>query len=134
MSQIASVFCSGVFFGVALYITLVQQPAALEAGALFARRFFPPMYRRATRMQVPLAALGTLTGVWSWWRGGGVLWLVGALLLVAVVTFTLVRIRPVNNQLLAAARDPEAVDTEALPRRWGSLPPVRTGPIGLACF
>ena len=126
MSQLVCVFCSGVFFGVALYISLVQQPAALEAGASFAGRFFPPMYRRAARIQVPLAALGTLSGSWAWWIGGGILWLVGAMLLFAVVPFTLFVIMPVNDRLLEAGRDPEAPDTERLLRRWGSLHAVRT--------
>ena len=114
MSQLVAVFCTGVFFGVALYISLVQQPAALEAGVAVAGRFFAPMYRRAARMQVPLAILGTLSGSWAWWAGGGRLWLVGALLLFAVVPFALVVIMPVNDQLLAADRGPAAPDTEVL--------------------
>lgn len=132
MIEFVSVFCSGVFFGAALYITLAQHPAALEVGASFAGRFFGPMYRRAAGMQVALAALGTLAGLWTWWHGSGLLWLIGALLLFAVVPFTLVRIMPINNQLLAPGREPEAPDTEALLRRWGSLHVVRTILSGLA--
>jgi hypothetical protein len=39
--EFISVFCSGAFFGAALCITLVQQPAALEVGASFASRLAP---------------------------------------------------------------------------------------------
>jgi len=130
--ELVSVFCCGVFFGAALYITLVQHPAALEVGPSFAGRFFGPMYRRGAAMQAALAVLGTLAGLWTWWRGSGLLWLCGALLLFAVVPFTLVCIKPINDQLLAPGREPEAADTESLLRHWGSLHAVRTVLSGVA--
>ncbi len=132
MSEFVAIVCSGVFFGAALYITLVQHAASLEVGLSFAGRFFPPMYRRAATMQASLALVGTLSGLWTWWRGSGFSWLVGALLLFAVVPFTLVWIMPVNKQLLAPRGDPEAADTEPLLRRWGALHAVRTVLSGLA--
>jgi uncharacterized membrane protein len=133
MAAFISVFCCGAFFGAALYITLAQHPAALEVGPSFAVRFFAPVYRRAAAMQAALAVLGTLAGLWAWWQGGsGLLGLLGTLLLFSVVPFTLVLMMPVNNRLLAPGRDPEAPDTEALLRRWGSLHAVRTALSGLA--
>jgi hypothetical protein len=42
MVEFVATFCSGVFFGVALCITWVQHPAALEVGPAFAVRFFSP--------------------------------------------------------------------------------------------
>lgn len=65
MAEFISVFSTGVFFGAALYITTAQHPATLEAGVPFAGRFFPPMYRRASILQVALAVLGTLGGLWA---------------------------------------------------------------------
>ena len=132
MVEFITIFCSGVFFGVALCITWVQQPAALEIGPAFAGRLFSPMYRRAAPMQVAVASLGTLSGLWAWWQGSGGLWLLGALLLFTVIPFTLLRIMPVNNQLLTPGRDAEAPDTESLLRRWGHLHAVRTVLSGLA--
>lgn len=55
--------------------------------------------------------LGTLGGLWAWWQGGGLLWLVSAVLLFAVVPFTILVIMPVNHQLLAAGRSPEQSDS-----------------------
>ena len=132
MPAFIAVFCSGVFFGAALYIAVAQHPAALEIGASFAARFFPLMYRRAANLQAALAAVGTLAGLWAWWVAGGLSWLLGTLLLFAVIPFTLIRIMPVNRQLLAPGRDPEAPDTEVLLRRWASLHAVRTVLGGLA--
>ena len=132
MVEFVAIFCCGAFFGASLYITLVQQPAALEVGPSFAGRFFAPMYRRASVMQVPLALVGTLAGLVAWCQRAGIGWLLGALLLLAVIPFTLVRMLPVNHQLLAPGRDPEAPDTETLLLRWGALHAVRTILSGLA--
>ena len=60
MSESVAVFCCGAFFGAALYINLVQQPAALALGPAFAARYFAPMYRRAAPLQVTLAFVGTV--------------------------------------------------------------------------
>ena len=54
VTKILAIFCCGVFFGAALYISLVQHPAALETGNDFAARFFPLMYRRAAILQANL--------------------------------------------------------------------------------
>jgi len=126
VAELVAVFCSGAFFGAALYINAAQHPAALEAGAAFAIRFFSPMYRRAAPMQVALAVVGALAGLWAWWGGAGSLWWIAALLLFSVIPVTLVWIQPVNDQLMAPGRDPEAPDTVRPLRRWGSLHAART--------
>ena len=64
--------------------------------------------------------------------GSGGSWALGALLLFAVIPFTLLRIMPVNHQLLAPGRDAQAPETELLLRRWGHLHADRTGLSGLA--
>ena len=51
ITKLLATFCCGVFFGAALYISLVQHPAAVETGTDFAGRFFRPMYRRAAILQ-----------------------------------------------------------------------------------
>jgi len=132
VSELLAVFCCGVFFGAALYITLVQHPAALQVGSSFAGAFFGPMYRRAAPMQVALALVGSLTGLWTWWQGAGSAWLAGALLLFSVVPFTLLRMSSVNQLLLAHAAGREDSETDALLRRWGSLHAARTVLSGLS--
>ncbi|HEX5065542.1 MAG TPA: DUF1772 domain-containing protein [Myxococcota bacterium] len=132
MSEAVAVFCSGLFFGVAFSISLVQQPASLELGPAFAARAFAPMYRRAAPIQIALAFLGSLAALWTWWTGEGGAWLVGALLLFAVVPFTLIAILPTNQRLLADAGTHDAAATEALLQRWGLLHAVRTALSGAA--
>jgi hypothetical protein len=58
VTKILAIFCCGVFFRAALYVSLVQHPAALETGLDFAARFFGPMYGRAAIFQASLALIG----------------------------------------------------------------------------
>jgi len=130
-----ALLCAGIFTGAAVYISLVQQPAAREAGV--AARLFPAMYARAAPMQASLALLGSLCGLLAGVTGSaGGASIVGALLLFAVVPYTLIRIKPVNDALNDPARDPDADDTLALLDTWGRLHHLRSVAGGLAflCF
>ena len=129
-SEFLATFCCGLFFGAALYVSLVQHPAAQETGVDFAARFFGPMYRRAAVMQATLALIGFLAGSAAWWNAAGGLWLAAALLLVCSVPFTLLIIKPVNDVLLAGNRPIE--ERRALLLRWGRLHWMRTIAGGLA--
>lgn len=118
--------CAGIFAGVALYISLVEHPVLGEIGDDVPSRFFAPMYRRAAPMQAGLAIAGFAAGVAAWVAGSGALWGLGALLLGAVVPWTLVVIKPVNERLLAADLDPRAPEMPDLLARWGRLHWLRT--------
>jgi Domain of unknown function (DUF1772) len=130
-TKLVATLCCGVFFGAALYISLVQHPATLETGNDFALRFFPPMYGRAAIVQAGLAVAGCIAGVLAWLRGAGRWWLVAAVLLGSVVPFTLIVIRPVNDALLLGG-DISAIEVDALLVRWGYLHWARTVASGLA--
>lgn len=78
-------------------------------------------------MQASLALVATVAGVALWLRGGGALWLWGALLIFAVVPFTLVVIRPTNSRLEQPDRDRGSIETRDLLNRWGQLHAVRSG-------
>jgi len=85
-----------------------------------------PSYRRATLMQAPLAILSFLAGCAAWFLGGGTAWLIAALLIGVVVPFTLIVIKPTNDELLASGRDLASAGTRALLERWGRLHAVRS--------
>jgi uncharacterized membrane protein len=65
-------------------------------------------------------------GLAVWLLGAGFGWLVGALLVGAVVPFTFAAIMPINNKLLAPGRDLNSAETRALLVHWGRLHAVRT--------
>ncbi len=124
MFQIIAVFCTGTFFGVAIYLSLVQHPAAMSTGIDFAGRFFGPMYLKAAPLQVLLAVLGSFAGLFEWLLGSGIMWLIGGLCLFAVIPYTLMVIKPINDKLLPGKLSTE--ETEALLKRWAQLHWVRS--------
>jgi hypothetical protein len=123
---IVATLCAGVFAGATIYINLVEHPARLSCGTEFALREFAPSYRRATVMQGSLAILGCVAGLWSTWVLADAWVAVAAVLLGAVVPFTLIVILPTNKQLLDASLDPSDMRANELLTRWGHLHAVRS--------
>ena len=129
-AKLLATFCCGVFFGAALYVSLVEHPAAVETGNDFARRFFRPMYQRAAVLQASLALVGFASALVAWVSGAGPQWLIAAILIGSPVPFTLIVIKPVNDALL---QDRDGVlEVSALLTRWGHLHWARTVVSGLA--
>jgi len=85
-----------------------------------------PSYARATPMQAGLALISLLLGLWAWWRTDLGWLLAGALLIGAVVPFTLVAILPTNRRLSATSDESAGGESRALLGRWGALHAVRT--------
>ena len=100
-----TIVAAGLFAGAAVYVTAVEHPARVECGEVLAIKEFGPSYRRAAVMQGALAVIGLLASVVAWYQGSGVGWLVGGLLLGALVPFTLVVIMPTNRRLLDPGLD-----------------------------
>jgi hypothetical protein len=124
--MLVAVLCCGVFAGAAIYINLVEHPARIGTGVESALAEWAPAYRRGAMMQAPLAILGGISATAAWLSGAGAGWLVGGVLLLSVVPFTLLAINPTNKALLdpAAARDPSRV--AVLLARWNQLHAVRS--------
>ena len=119
-------FAAAIFAGAALYINLVEHPARMVLETKSAAAQWAPSYRRATRMQAPLALLSLAAGFGSWLLGGGLGWAIAALLIGAVIPFTFMGIAPTNSSLLAPGRDLGAPETRTLLERWAKLHAVRT--------
>ena len=94
LSESLAILASGLFAGAALYVSFVEHPARMLCGTTLAITQFAPSYKRATVMQVSLAALGTLAAIAAWLMGAPAPGLAGALLLGAVIPFTLIVIPP----------------------------------------
>ena len=130
--ELVALFCTGLFAGAAIYISLVEHPARLECGRALAIAEFGPSYRRAAVMQASLAAVGCRAGVVAWVRGSPTPVLVSGLLLGAVIPFTLIAIRPTNERLLGVDLDRSSPEAGALLARWGRLHAVRSALSGVA--
>ena len=124
--EFVATFAAALFAGAALYINVAEHPARMTLDTKFAASQWAPSYRRATWLQAPLALLSLVAGLSSWILGGGLGWAIAALLIGAVVPFTLIVIMPTNKLLLAPGRDLSTGETRSLLDRWAKLHAVRT--------
>jgi hypothetical protein len=124
--EFLATIAAAIFAGAALYINLVEHPARMALDTKSAVLQWAPSYHRATWMQAPLALISFTTGLAAWWFGGGVGWVIAALLIGAVVPFTFLGIMPTNRRLLAPARDLASEETRTLLEKWAKLHAVRT--------
>jgi hypothetical protein len=124
--EFVAALSAALFAGAALYINVAEHPARMGLETRVAALQWAPSYKRATWLQAPLAIASFLCGAAVWLQGGGVGWLVAALLVGAVVPFTFAVIMPTNHKLLAPGRDIASAETRALLVRWGQLHAVRT--------
>ena len=125
--ELLALLTAALFAGAALYINVAEHPARLGLETKMAALQWAPSYKRATWLQAPLALVSFLAGAAAWLMGASVGWVVGALLIGAVVPFTFVVIMPTNQKLLAPGRDLTSAETRELLEKWGKLHAVRTG-------
>src|SRR5207247_4389887 len=119
--------CScGLFAGAALYMNLVEHPARMSYDVAVALTECRPSYKRATVMQASLAAVSFATGIATWLEGASLNWLIGSLLIGAVIPFTLIVILPTNRRLLDSTPDLNSDVPLQLLRPWGLLHAVRS--------
>ena len=124
--EIIATLAAGLFAGAAIYIDLAEQPARKQIDIATALKEWRPSYKRAAVVQPLLAAVGFLSAVAAWLMGGSVWWLVGGVLLVAVIPYTLIIVFPTNNRLLDPAIDENPDLARRLLIRWGRLHTVRS--------
>jgi hypothetical protein len=126
MLLIVAAAAAGLFAGAAIYINAVEHPARMSCGTAVAVREFRPSYRRATLMQAPLAVVGCVAGLVAAWQDFDLSVVLAAVLLGAVVPFTLLIIAPTNHRLLNPELDTGSPEAAALLHRWARLHAVRS--------
>ena len=131
--ELLSTLSAGLFAGAAIYINLVEHPARMECGTGLAITEFAPSYRRAAVLQGTLGAIGFLSAAAAWLMGSSFWWLIGGIVLLAVIPFTLIAIFPTNKQLLDSSLDKNSELASKLLLRWGRLHAVRSA-LGLISF
>lgn len=124
--ELIATLCAGLFAGAAIYINLVEHPARMSLGPGIALQEWAPSYHHAARMQASLAIAGTVAAVLAWIAGGGVGWIIGGLMLAAVVPVTLFVIFPTNRELLDPATAANLDRVAMLLARWNRLHAIRS--------
>lgn len=116
---------AALFAGAAIYVSIAEHPARMILDEESALAQWKKSYGRGRLMQGALALAGALLAFWVWWHSLNLLWLIGALFLLANWPFTLLVIMPVNRLLEATAPGSAGPETRMLLERWGRLHLIR---------
>jgi hypothetical protein len=125
LAALLALTTAALFTGAAIYISIAEHPARLGLPDSAALAQWQPSYKAAVPMQAGLALVSAALGLWAWLDLGDLCYLVGALLIFAVIPFTFLGIMPTNDRMLATAPDAATAETRALLVRWGKLHWVR---------
>jgi uncharacterized membrane protein len=123
---VVATLATALFAGAAVYVSVVEHPARMSCGPDVALREFGPSYTRGAVMQASLALVGCVTGVSAGWQLADRLVVLAAVLLGALIPFTLIVILPTNKRLLDPTLQPRSFEAARLLARWGRLHAVRT--------
>jgi hypothetical protein len=119
-----SILSAGIFTSWALYVSIVEHPARLRAGAAAGLAQFRESYHRAAPWQATAAALSLIAGAVASWLSAQWVWVLGGLVVALAIPFTLLIIMPTNYRLLSGVPEPD--EAMALLARWGRLHAVRS--------
>ena len=114
------------FSGAAYYVNEVEQPARLTLSDSSLLAQWQASYPRGYKMQASLAALSGAFGLVAAWQNQSWLWLAGALLILANWPYTLIVIKPTNDQLGTIGKNAAGAASRALIVKWARLHGVRT--------
>src|SRR5947208_14686404 len=112
---LVALVAAAIFTGAAIYVNVAEQPARLLLDDRALLTEWKPAYQRGAAMQASLALVGFLLGLAAWWQSAHAGFLIGAVAMIAPWPWTLLIIKPVNDQLLATA--PEQAGAASPPLR-----------------
>jgi uncharacterized membrane protein len=124
--ELISTLSASLFCGAATYVNLVEHPARMSCGTALAVTEFAPSYKRATVMQVSLAAVSFFSSLAAWLNNAGVYWLIGGIFIIVIIPFTIIVILPTNKKLVDPSLDKNSEYARKLLDNWGMLHAVRS--------
>jgi hypothetical protein len=117
---------AAIFAGAAIYVSVSEQPARLLLDDRALLTEWKPSYKHGAAMQASLALIAAALGAAAWWQAGDWRWLVGAVVIISAWPYTLLIIRPTNDELLATDPANAGPRTRSLIEKWGRLHAGRT--------
>lgn len=117
---------AAVFFGIALYINVAEQPARLALADLPLLEQWKVSFGVGFALQGSLTLAAGIAGLATWWRLRDWRWAAGGLLMLANWPWTLLVIAPTNTALLAITPEAAGPASRALIEYWGLIHGGRT--------
>ena len=126
VSQQLALVTAAIFAGAAIYINVAEQPARLrlDPGVLLTQ--WKLSYARGLIMQSSLIIMSGVLGVLAYFGTWDWRWLLGAVVILANLPYTLRVVFPVNKRLEATAPGYANAETRGLVETWGKLHAVRS--------
>lgn len=110
---------AALFFGIALYINIAEQPARLALADLPLLEQWKVSFGIGFILQGSLTIAAGLAGLGAWWFIRDWRYAAAGLLMLANWPWTLLVIAPVNNALLAISATSAGPASRALIEQWG---------------
>lgn len=117
---------AAMFFGIALYINLAEQPARLALADVPLLEQWKTSFGVGLVIQSSLAIAAGLGGLGAWWFIRDWRYAAGGVLMLSNWPWTLLVIAPINNALLAISASSAGPASRALIEQWGVLHGGRT--------
>ena len=123
------------FFGAALYVNIVEQPARLALDARSIVREWMPSNRRGFVMLAVLAIISALSGYAEYVGTGDVRWPIGGAIILASWPYAYFVMIPVTDLLYSIRRNAPVSMIREFMRDWGLLEWGQTAiGVGAACM
>lgn len=123
---ILSVVLAAVFFGIALYISIAEQPARLALADAPMLAEWQVSFKIGFMLQGTLTILAGLCGLAAWWFVRDWRFLAGGVFMLANWPWTLLVIAPINAALTAIEPSAASAASRALIENWGQVHSART--------
>jgi hypothetical protein len=114
------------FAGAAFYVNEAEQPARLALDDASLLTEWKLSYARGFKMQASLALLSGIFGLIAAWQAQDWRWLLGAVLILANWPYTLLVVKPTNDQLNALTKNQAGAASRTLIVTWARQHAVRT--------
>ena len=136
MIALLALVVAAFYSGAALYVNLVERLALLALDDHAALAGWKIALKRGALIQPPLVTIGFLLGLIAWIETHSAAEMVGALLMLAGIPWTVVMVLPINKALAATAPEAAGERSRAQIERWYSLHSARTalGLLALIAF
>ena len=123
--QLALVLAAA-FAGAAFYINFAEHPARLSLDDKGSLKQWKPSYDAGYTMQATLVGASGILGLLAAWTSQNWHWIVGAVLILSNVPYTLIGIMPTNHKLEAISEADAGPNSRATLVLWGKLHAIRT--------